>query len=413
MRGRRNVFIVGLALFTLASAAAGRPPSRPGWSSARLVQGVAGGSDRPAGHRPDPAAVPGRGAGPGVRPAGRDHRHLHRGRPAARRPADPVRRRARRVALGLLRQRADRPRRHAPGVPLHPRAAEPGERQRESIDPVGVLLLGAGVVLLLLPLVQEQQWQGQGKWLLLPAGLVVLAGFVGWERRYGRRQRAAGRPVPVRQALVRPRRPARAALLRRLHRDLLHPHPVPAERPALHRAAGGPGDHAVRAGIGRRPPPWAAGSSPVRPPAGRRSGWCWSRSGWPSPCSPCSWSPASTRPGRPRCRCWSPVWAAAWSISPEPDADPVRGAGRRGRQRRRRAADGAADRLRRSASRRSARLMASMRRRSSKRCWSTSCSCWPPWPPGSPTCSSSAAPTGGPDKPPAGRPRTGNYRTNR
>ncbi len=41
-------------------------------------------------------------------------------------------------------------------------------------------------MLLLLPLVQEQQWRGSAKWLLIPASLLVLAGFVGWERRYRR-----------------------------------------------------------------------------------------------------------------------------------------------------------------------------------------------------------------------------------
>ena len=44
---------------------------------------------------------------------------------------------------------------------------------------MGVLLLAVGVVLLLLPLVEDQQWQSPEKWLLPPAGLIVLAGFVG------------------------------------------------------------------------------------------------------------------------------------------------------------------------------------------------------------------------------------------
>jgi EmrB/QacA subfamily drug resistance transporter len=54
---------------------------------------------------------------------------------------------------------------------------------RENLDPVGVLLLGAGVVALLLPLVQERQWTGWAKWLLIPLAAALLAGFVGWERR--------------------------------------------------------------------------------------------------------------------------------------------------------------------------------------------------------------------------------------
>ena len=55
------------------------------------------------------------------------------------------------------------------------------------LDPVGVLLLGVGVVLVLLPLVQEQQWQTPWKWALIPAGLAVLVVFGLWERRFARR----------------------------------------------------------------------------------------------------------------------------------------------------------------------------------------------------------------------------------
>lgn len=54
------------------------------------------------------------------------------------------------------------------------------------MDPVGVLLLGLGVTLLLLPVIQRHQWEGEAKWLLIPAALLVLAGFVVWERRYPR-----------------------------------------------------------------------------------------------------------------------------------------------------------------------------------------------------------------------------------
>jgi MFS family permease len=61
------------------------------------------------------------------------------------------------------------------------------ERRGESLDPVGVVLLGVGVFLVLLPLVEEQTWSGAAKWLLVPTGLLVLAGFVLWERSFGRR----------------------------------------------------------------------------------------------------------------------------------------------------------------------------------------------------------------------------------
>ncbi|BBB00044.1 putative transmembrane efflux protein [Actinacidiphila reveromycinica] len=69
-------------------------------------------------------------------------------------------------------------------LPAPPELA--GPRERSDLDPVGVLLLGAGTVVLLLPFVQEEQWTTPLKWLLVPVALLVLAGFVGWERRYGR-----------------------------------------------------------------------------------------------------------------------------------------------------------------------------------------------------------------------------------
>ena len=67
-------------------------------------------------------------------------------------------------------------------------SAEQRDRQHD-LDPVGVVLLGAGVVVLLLPFVQEQQWKGAAKWLLVPLAVLLLAGFLAWEMRYGRRGR--------------------------------------------------------------------------------------------------------------------------------------------------------------------------------------------------------------------------------
>ncbi|MEV6038294.1 MFS transporter [Nonomuraea sp. NPDC052116] len=59
-------------------------------------------------------------------------------------------------------------------------------RRRESMDPVGVLLLGVGVAGLLLPFIQRHQWEGNAKWLIIPASLLILGGFVTWERFYRR-----------------------------------------------------------------------------------------------------------------------------------------------------------------------------------------------------------------------------------
>ncbi|MEU7314692.1 MFS transporter [Streptomyces sp. NPDC007083] len=67
--------------------------------------------------------------------------------------------------------------------------AERDTGHRHSLDPVGVALLGSGVLALMLPLVEERQWQGQGKWLLVPVGALLICAFVGWERVYQRRGR--------------------------------------------------------------------------------------------------------------------------------------------------------------------------------------------------------------------------------
>ncbi|MFD0785528.1 MFS transporter, partial [Micromonospora azadirachtae] len=61
-----------------------------------------------------------------------------------------------------------------------------GHTDRHRLDPVGVILLGVGVVLVLLPLAQEQQWRTPWKWALIPVGLLVLLAFAVWEHRYAR-----------------------------------------------------------------------------------------------------------------------------------------------------------------------------------------------------------------------------------
>ncbi|GAA1499675.1 MFS transporter [Dactylosporangium maewongense] len=53
-------------------------------------------------------------------------------------------------------------------------------RRRESLDPVGVLLLGGAVVQILLPLIEQRQWY------LLGTGALTLGGFVWWELRHAR-----------------------------------------------------------------------------------------------------------------------------------------------------------------------------------------------------------------------------------
>lgn len=188
-RGRRNAFVVGLILFTLASAAAGLAQSALWLVVARLVQGAAAGVVNPQvsgliqqmfapKERGRPFGLLGAtiGVSTAVGPL------LGGLLIALMGPSEgwrwifylnvPIGAVA--VWLGLR------------WIP----AATAVTRRRESLDLVGVALLGLGVVLLLLPLVQEREWQGSGKWLVAAAGALVLAGFWRWEKSYGRTRTA-------------------------------------------------------------------------------------------------------------------------------------------------------------------------------------------------------------------------------
>jgi EmrB/QacA subfamily drug resistance transporter len=184
-RGRRNVFIAGLVVFTLASAAAGLATGPLWLVVARLVQGAAAGVVNPQvsgliqqlfkpAERGRPFGLLGAiigistAVGPllgglliqifGTEQGWRWIFYINV-------PIGLVA-----IVLGLR------------WIPSRPAA----ERERESLDPIGVGLLGVGVVLLLLPLVQEREWPGSAKWLLVVAAAAVLAGFVWWERRFAR-----------------------------------------------------------------------------------------------------------------------------------------------------------------------------------------------------------------------------------
>ncbi|MFA1537405.1 MFS transporter [Actinomadura monticuli] len=179
-RSRRAVFMSGLALFTVASAAAGVAPTILLLVLARLVQGVAGGILNPqvAGliQQLFQGAERGRafgalGAVIGIATAVGP---LLGGALIAAGGTEegwrwvfyvnvPVGVAALFLAWRLL------------PAPVY------GERQ--GLDPLGVLLLGAGVACVLLPFVQQQQWHGPLKWLLLLAGAALLALFAAWERR--------------------------------------------------------------------------------------------------------------------------------------------------------------------------------------------------------------------------------------
>ncbi|MFV2104276.1 MFS transporter [Micromonospora sp. LOL_024] len=185
IRGRRNAFVFGVALFTVTSTLAGLARS-PDWLvAARLLQGAAAGVVNPqvtgliqqlyqGAERARPFGLLGAtigistAVGPllgGLLIAGGGQEHGWRWVFFVNVPVGIVA-----VILGWRL--------------LPARVTERNPQRR--LDALGVLLLGVGVTLLLLPLVQREQWQGPEKWLLVPAGLITLVCFVRWERRYAR-----------------------------------------------------------------------------------------------------------------------------------------------------------------------------------------------------------------------------------
>ncbi len=186
-RGRRLLFLTGLALFTVASALCGAALNPTWLVLARLLQGLAGGVVAPQvsaliqqmfrGAERGKAfgffgAVIGlsTAVGPvlgGFVIQGLGAEYGWRGIFFVNLPV---------CLLALLLARVLLP---GPETESAPCARD--------LDVLGVVLLGGGVALLLLPLVQERQWQGAGKWLLVPVALALLAAFARWEVWHGRR----------------------------------------------------------------------------------------------------------------------------------------------------------------------------------------------------------------------------------
>ncbi len=104
--GRRRMFVIGLGIFTAASAAAALAPSIEWLIAARAVQGL-GGANHHAAHAHDPERrSPGRAPRARARRLGWNQRPRGRDRPAGRRRG----RRGHLVAVDLLAQRPDRAR---------------------------------------------------------------------------------------------------------------------------------------------------------------------------------------------------------------------------------------------------------------------------------------------------------------
>jgi EmrB/QacA subfamily drug resistance transporter len=185
LRGRRTVFVTSLALFTVASAGCGLAGSASWLIVARLVQGVAGGMLNPqvSGFVQELFRGPERGRAFGLQGsaiglstavgplAGGGLIGLF-GVEHGWRSVFFVN-----VPIGLV----------AIVLAIRLLPASTGSGRQESLDPVGIVLLGAGTGLLLLPLVEERTGGAALMWRLLPASALVLIGFVLWERGYARR----------------------------------------------------------------------------------------------------------------------------------------------------------------------------------------------------------------------------------
>lgn len=185
-RGRRRMFLIGVTLFTAASALAGLAPG-PGWlSAARVLQGIGAGVLNPQVAGFIQSLFPGRerarafgafGASVGLSTAvgpvlGGLIIDLVGG-PNAWRWVFLVN-----IPVGIVVL--------VLAVRLLPEPAS--GRQDTRLDPVGVLLLGAATVLILLPMISESGVPlGERPWWLLVLGLVLLAVFALWERRVGGR----------------------------------------------------------------------------------------------------------------------------------------------------------------------------------------------------------------------------------
>ncbi|GGW43326.1 MFS transporter [Streptomyces lucensis JCM 4490] len=185
IRGRRQAFLFGLAVFTVASAACGLAPSASWLVVFRLVQGTAAGMVAPqtsgliqqmfqGAERAKAFGLLGSviGVSTAVGPLAGGLLIDAVGTDEGWRWVFFVN-----LPIGVAA--------FAAGLRLLPRVPAPAGR-REEFDLFGVLLLGSGVLALMLPLVQEQQWPGREKWALFPVAALLLGAFWAWERRQGR-----------------------------------------------------------------------------------------------------------------------------------------------------------------------------------------------------------------------------------
>ncbi|GAC1445474.1 MAG: MFS transporter [Mycobacteriales bacterium] len=185
-RGRRPAFMWGLGLFTVASVLCGIAPDDRILVTARLLQGAAGGVLTPqvsaliqqlfsGAERGRAFGLLGASIGlsTAVGPLLGGFIIAVFGTANGWRFVFFVNLPIGILALGLARK-------------LIPHVRPSGHR--ESLDPIGVLLLGLSVTCLLLPFIEQEQWHSSVRLLLFPLAALLGAGWLGWEIRYRRRR---------------------------------------------------------------------------------------------------------------------------------------------------------------------------------------------------------------------------------
>ncbi|MDQ4010797.1 MAG: MFS transporter [Actinomycetota bacterium] len=188
--GRRRMFLVALAGFVLTSALCGAAPSAELLVAARLLQGVAAGMLTPQNsgliqvlfHGPERGKAFGIfgatvGLSTAIGPVLGGLILTAAGGPEGWRWIFYVN-----VPIGLIAIVA--------AARLVPSRQPTGQRVLSQIDVVGAVLLGAGVLCLLLPLVQVDSGGLTRLWWLFVLAPVLAALFLRWERRVVRRGRA-------------------------------------------------------------------------------------------------------------------------------------------------------------------------------------------------------------------------------
>ena len=242
--GRRRMLVIGLAVFTVGSAAAALAPSADWLVASRALQGAGAAIVTPLTLTLLSAAVPGRAPRHGARHLGRGRRPRHRDRPARRR-----RRRAGLVlAVDLLAQRAARPRADPDRAAARsPRATAPRPASTcpASSSPAPACSASCSAW----SAATRSAGPRPTSLTALVSGVALVAAFVAWEQRTPSRCCRCGCSASRGFSATNARQ--RADVLRHVRLDL-PARAVPADRAALLAAAGRPADAAVDRHADRR-----------------------------------------------------------------------------------------------------------------------------------------------------------------